>query len=755
MSRTRDERRVVTFYSFKGGIGRTMALANVAWRLAARHGLRVVVVDWDLEGPGLHEYFGVPPERASETKGLLDFLAEWMDSVERRADELPDVQSWLVPVTEGPAAPPNGSLSVLLAGRLDETYVARLAGFDWGHFYDDIASTVAFDALRAQLLSVADVVLLDCRAGLTAASRVCTQHMADGVALMTPAAEQAVASTERVARAMVGDGTRPDGRAAPRIWFTVCHVPVLEESGLVQAWFERWRDWFSACERDGLWRWDDHPMGLSTYRLPYCARWSFGDALVVDDPGAIAKDPLAEGYDRLAAALYEWSVGDPWDHPGESADPGARVELLKRQVRAAEERRDIPGISASLIRLGMALYDLRRLDEAVAVAEHAAGIEVARGNLEEAASRLLFVAECLRFQRRHGRVAEVLDRVFQTPRTSLYAEWITVEALSSLYQLQRDQGQDDEAEHTRQSAERITVGEDAMGGRRRRMRELAEARARLGRTELSAAWTSLDRELRAAVESGDTVHEARALEAMAEIRYRQMRFEAALSLSRQAVALDRRTGRWGDHALGLAFSARCERRLGRFDRAKELAESSIGVARECESPWCESVAVHELGAVHLARGQFEAASLLFHRAMVLAATGANRECEVLAMRSLARVRMHETRQPEARSVLEYALRAAREVGLREIEAAILRDIADVHVLQENPVQAVNVLDESAALLRGLSSFVEELAVLQAIVPLLHDEGLDSGKVDARCKELRARLVNEGVDLGVSSIGVYV
>ena len=47
---------VVTFYSFKGGTGRTMALANVAWILAST-GMRVLAVDWDLEAPGLHRYF--------------------------------------------------------------------------------------------------------------------------------------------------------------------------------------------------------------------------------------------------------------------------------------------------------------------------------------------------------------------------------------------------------------------------------------------------------------------------------------------------------------------------------------------------------------------------------------------------------------------------------------------------------------------------------------------------------------------------
>src|SRR5215475_1162581 len=48
--------RIITFYSYKGGAGRTMALANVAWILAS-NGYRVLTVDWDLESPGLHRYF--------------------------------------------------------------------------------------------------------------------------------------------------------------------------------------------------------------------------------------------------------------------------------------------------------------------------------------------------------------------------------------------------------------------------------------------------------------------------------------------------------------------------------------------------------------------------------------------------------------------------------------------------------------------------------------------------------------------------
>ena len=47
---------IVTFYSWKGGVGRTLALANTAVQLA-RSGRKVLMVDWDLEAQGLHQYF--------------------------------------------------------------------------------------------------------------------------------------------------------------------------------------------------------------------------------------------------------------------------------------------------------------------------------------------------------------------------------------------------------------------------------------------------------------------------------------------------------------------------------------------------------------------------------------------------------------------------------------------------------------------------------------------------------------------------
>src|SRR6476469_6969186 len=66
---------IITFYSYKGGTGRSMALANVAWILAT-NGKRVLAVDWDLEAPGLHRFF--TPFLSDKGRTHSEGLIEWV-----------------------------------------------------------------------------------------------------------------------------------------------------------------------------------------------------------------------------------------------------------------------------------------------------------------------------------------------------------------------------------------------------------------------------------------------------------------------------------------------------------------------------------------------------------------------------------------------------------------------------------------------------------------------------------------------------
>ena len=84
----RSNGQIVTFYSYKGGTGRTMALANVGWILAA-NGNRVLTVDWDLESPGLHRYFHpfLRDKNLHSTDGVIDMVRRFADSTLAKNEE--------------------------------------------------------------------------------------------------------------------------------------------------------------------------------------------------------------------------------------------------------------------------------------------------------------------------------------------------------------------------------------------------------------------------------------------------------------------------------------------------------------------------------------------------------------------------------------------------------------------------------------------------------------------------------------------
>jgi cellulose biosynthesis protein BcsQ len=114
---------IVTLYSYKGGVGRSMALANVAFELAKK-GMRILIVDWDLEAPGLERYFS--KYRIEESKaGLLSLLIE----VEQELKPL--YQDYLCKILIDSKI----NISLLASGReQDSNYSANLEKFDWEVF---------------------------------------------------------------------------------------------------------------------------------------------------------------------------------------------------------------------------------------------------------------------------------------------------------------------------------------------------------------------------------------------------------------------------------------------------------------------------------------------------------------------------------------------------------------------------------------------------------------------------------------------
>lgn len=217
--RGRNQATVVTFYSYKGGVGRTMALANLAWLLAER-GNRVLAVDWDLESPGLHRYFRpfLRDPELGDSPGVVEMVQDFGRAVEALgAEQLPDDEEEeprLAKLLERHTqtgrytdsltyrfTDPEGRIDFLGPGRQDRLYGERVASFDWARFYGDFHGRRFVDALRRSLHSDDyDYVLIDSRTGHSDNASLCTLLLPDVVVIGFNLSNQSIEGSAAVAR---------------------------------------------------------------------------------------------------------------------------------------------------------------------------------------------------------------------------------------------------------------------------------------------------------------------------------------------------------------------------------------------------------------------------------------------------------------------------------------------------------------------------------------------------------------------------
>ena len=160
----------VTFYSFKGGTGRSMALVNIGVELV-RAGLRVLLVDFDLEAPGLDTFNLPQPSKPSQ--GLVDFVLSYLET-----GESPDVSEFIY---KSPIPAAAGQLWVMPAGTPGDDYDRRFKSIDWHDLYSNRDGFLLFEDMKAQWEKQyePDYVLIDSRTGHSDVSGICTRQLPD------------------------------------------------------------------------------------------------------------------------------------------------------------------------------------------------------------------------------------------------------------------------------------------------------------------------------------------------------------------------------------------------------------------------------------------------------------------------------------------------------------------------------------------------------------------------------------------------
>jgi WD40 repeat protein len=154
----------ITFYSYKGGVGRTLLAANLGV-LRARKG-KTLIWDLDIEAPGLHHIPDLKPQSPIKT-GFFEWLKQWQAARAADKDAKPDydaLASCVLPTNL------SGDLHILPA-HADTANAALLYGeIDWDAFLVrdlKLGFRLFNDALEYFAAQGYQTVLLDARTGIT------------------------------------------------------------------------------------------------------------------------------------------------------------------------------------------------------------------------------------------------------------------------------------------------------------------------------------------------------------------------------------------------------------------------------------------------------------------------------------------------------------------------------------------------------------------------------------------------------------
>ena len=212
--------QIFTFYSFKGGVGRSMAVVNTAAQLA-RGGRRVLILDLDLEAPGvsyLARKQGVFPKRGGFVDILYDFLSDGDMSSLGNPKERNPFSDYTMSLNLGDTAQEagGGTVTAMPAGNLADLpeYQRRVAYLELGRLYREGMGTPLFAHFKDRLCKLTgsdhfDYILVDSRTGFTAESTIAVRDLADHLVAVMGLNHQNVEGTCGFLKVLHADTPRP------------------------------------------------------------------------------------------------------------------------------------------------------------------------------------------------------------------------------------------------------------------------------------------------------------------------------------------------------------------------------------------------------------------------------------------------------------------------------------------------------------------------------------------------------------------
>lgn len=217
--------KTITFYSYKGGVGRSLALATVASRLA-EFGKRVCLLDFDLEAPGLHYKFAPFLKDHKEiSKGIVDYIYQFTNTGSLSVD-LADYYDTFRISTQ------SYYLTLIPAGNINSPeYWKKLSSIDWYNLLYENSSGLAFlldlkDKIRKQISP--EYLLIDSRTGISEMSGITLSLLADEVVIVAANNIENLEGAKKIIKSITNPNNVIVGKI-PKVTFVLSRVPFTNE----------------------------------------------------------------------------------------------------------------------------------------------------------------------------------------------------------------------------------------------------------------------------------------------------------------------------------------------------------------------------------------------------------------------------------------------------------------------------------------------------------------------------------------------
>jgi cellulose biosynthesis protein BcsQ len=193
--------RIITVYSYKGGVGKSVSLLNLCYILSRRYKQRIGLIDLDAESAGLSQILDL---NVSPEEDLLNFLQKENRNVKNLQKYVHTVKTF-----------GSGGAEILIVPSIGNS--EKLARFQWDESVTSFLRDDVFPHFREQYRL--DYLLIDGRAGISPFSDSAIKY-ADLVLLFCKLDKQNAFGTKRMI-----EGCRAAGK---NFFVVVSHCPKIQ-----------------------------------------------------------------------------------------------------------------------------------------------------------------------------------------------------------------------------------------------------------------------------------------------------------------------------------------------------------------------------------------------------------------------------------------------------------------------------------------------------------------------------------------------